>query len=54
MADIVAGDACSSLGGGFFSSPLGVMFGHGRSSPLLINGLIDDVFQRLKTPAKTA
>jgi hypothetical protein len=54
IADIVAGNACASLDSGFFSSSLGVLFGHGRSSPLLTNGFANEEFLKLVAPAKTA
>jgi hypothetical protein len=44
----VAGNACAGLGGGSFSSTLGLVFGHERSSPLLTNGFVDDVFHKLR------
>jgi hypothetical protein len=54
IADIVAGHACASLYSGFFNSSLGVVFGHGRSSPLLTNGFANDEFHKFTSPAKTA
>jgi hypothetical protein len=50
----VAGNTCASLDGGFLSSSLCLLFGHGRLSPLLNNGFANDVFHKLRERAKTA
>jgi len=52
IADIVAGNTCASLDGGFLSSSLCLLLGHGRLSPLLTNGFANDVFHKLREPGK--
>jgi hypothetical protein len=53
-ANIVARSAGTSVGSGFFCSFFGLVFGHGRSVPLLVNGFANYEFHKLAAPTKTA